>query len=98
MNSRFVKTWFIIAGSFAGLSVVYYIVRIFDNFLNSNSIEGTLLDKLNVYALILLGIAFIMLVAIIPLSKSIEKKNEKQEVKKVEESTLLEKYKTKKTK
>lgn len=98
MNTKFLKTWFITAGSFAGLAIVYYIVRIIDQLVNRYGIEGTLLDKLNLYALICLGIALLMFIAIIPISKLLEKKNAEKLALKEQESTLLAKYKTKKTK
>ena len=98
MNSKFVKTWFIVAGSFAGLGALYYIIRIVDSIVNDNSIKGTLLYRLNTYALICLGVALVMLIAIIPLAKWFEKKEDAKASRKQEEPTLLAKYKTKKTK
>lgn len=98
MNSKFVKTWFIIAGSFAGLGVIYYIVRLFDLLFNPNKIEGTLLAKLNIYAIIAFGVSLLMLVVFIPLSKKIENNNSKKVTTKVSEHEILAKYKSKKTK
>jgi len=96
MNSKFLKVWYIVAGSFTGLSLIYYIVRIFDAIFNKDSIEGTLLDKLNLYAIILLCVAFVMLLCGGLLAKAIEKKVSQKESTKVEESELLMKYKSKK--
>jgi hypothetical protein len=98
MNSKFVKTWFIIAGSFAGLGVIYYIIRLFDIIFNPNKIEGTLLAKLNIYAIIALGVALLMLIVFIPLSKRLENKASKKVTVKASDEEILAKYKSKKTK
>ena len=98
MKSKFVKTWFIIAGAFGGLAIIYYIIRLIDLVVNPNRIEGTLLDNLNIYAIILLGVALVMLIAIIPLSKKIEVYEAKKASQLVNENDILAKYKSKKNK
>ena len=98
MNSKALKIWYSICGVFAGLAILYYIVRLFDNIINDRSIEGTFLERLNIVAIIFFGIALLMLLLAIPLSKMIENKDTKVDQKKVNDSALLEKYKSKKNK
>jgi ribose/xylose/arabinose/galactoside ABC-type transport system permease subunit len=98
MKSKFAKIWFMVAGGFVGLAAIYYVIRLIDTFVNPNRIEGTLLDKLNIYAIIALGVALLMLIAIIPLSKKLEAKAAHQELKKDQDHIILAKYKSKKNK
>ncbi|HHU56590.1 MAG TPA: hypothetical protein GXZ48_07955 [Acholeplasmataceae bacterium] len=97
MNSKTLKIWYSISGVFAGLAILYYVVRLFDRIFNAKDIEGTLLDKLNIVAIIFLAIALIMLLLAIPLSKMIENKSQKVDEHKISNAALLEKYKSKKT-
>lgn len=98
MNSKFLKIYYIVAASFAGLGVVYYIARLIDLIVNPNTIEGTLLDQLNVYALVSFGIALLMLVIIIPITLKMEKDAQAKMALKAKDQENLAKYKSKKTK
>lgn len=98
MDKKTLKIWFSICGAFAGLAIIYYIIRIFDHFLNDRSIEGTLLEKLNVVAIIFLIIALGMLLLTVPISNMIEKRSIKVDQKKASDTALLEKYKSKRNK
>lgn len=98
MKSKFVRIWYIVAGVFGGAAIIYYLVRLYDLYFNPNQIEGTLLDKLNIYAIIFLAVALLMLIAIIPLSKRIEEAEAKKASQKVDDDKILEKYKSRKTK
>lgn len=98
MKSKFVKIWFMVAGIFGSAAIIYYIVRLYDSITNPDKIDGTLLDKLNVYAIISLGVALLMLIAIIPLSKKIEEHEAKKASLKIDDNKILEKYKSRKTK
>ena len=98
MKSKIVKAWLITACSLAGLAIVYYIIRLIDLVANPNRIEGTLLHKLNPYAIILLALALVMVVVLIPLSKKIEDYEAKKSTKVVHDHEILSKYKSKKTK
>ena len=98
MNSKKLKIYYIVAGSFAGLAILYYIVRIIDRLVNENDITGTLLDKLNIVALIFLGIALLMLIGGIFISSTHEKKQEKIATSREKDQELLAKYKSRKNK
>lgn len=87
-----------VAGSLAGLAILYYIARIIDSLVNDNDISGTLFAKLNIVAIIFLGIALLMLIGGIFISSKYEKKQEKIAASRERDHELLTKYKSKKIK
>ena len=96
MNSKFIKIYYAIAGSFAGLAIIYYLARLVDLIVNDNDISGTVFAKLNTVAIIFLGIALLMLIVGVFLMQRAEKKaNKKPDVNKNDQE-LLAKYKSKK--
>lgn len=98
MKSKFVKIWFMVAGVFIGAAAIYYLIRLIDGIVNPNRIEGTLLETLNIYAIICLGVALLMFIAIIPLSKKLEERAASKAASKVQDHEILAKYKSKKNK
>jgi len=96
VNSKFLKVWYTVCGVFTGLAILYYLVRLLYNIFSYRSIEGTILDKLNIVAIIFLGVSLLMLLLAIPLSKKLENRVAKVDQKKAQDQALLEKYKTKK--
>ena len=96
MNSKALKIYYIIAGSFAGLAILYYIARIIDSLVNEYDISDTLFGKLNIVAIIFLAIALVMLIVGVLITSRQEKKLEQTTVTKQRDQELLAKYKTKK--
>lgn len=96
MNLKKLKIYYIVAGSFAGLSIIYYIARIIDALTNENDISNTLFGKLNIVAIIFLGIALLMFIGGILITSKQEKNQEKAHESKQKDQELLAKYKSKK--
>jgi len=90
------KIYYIVAGSFAGLAIIYYIARIIDVLVNENDISGTLFAKLNIVAIIFLAIALLILLVGVFVSAKHEKTQGKIAENKEKEQELLAKYKSKK--
>ncbi|MFA5542356.1 MAG: hypothetical protein WC008_01040 [Bacilli bacterium] len=97
MKSKLLKTWFIVAFSFVGLGVLYYLVLLFDIVLNPLE-TSQVLKTLNWVAIGLFVVALIMILLSTPLAKWIDKKNSSKKVVTVDEQQVLNKYKSKKTK
>lgn len=95
MNLKFLKAWMIVAYSFCGLGVIYYLVRLGDLIFNSYETSKVLLD-LNLYAILCFVVAVIMFILVIPFSKKVEKSMSLQENNKNKEIEILNKYKSKK--
>ncbi len=95
MNLKFLKIWLITAYSFCGLGAIYYLIRLGDLIFNENETPKLLLS-LNLYAIISFGIAIIMFILVIPMSKKVESKVNNNKDSKQIESEILNKYKSKK--
>lgn len=96
MNSKFFKVYYIVAGSFGGLAVLYYIARLIDLLVNENDISGTLFGKLNIVAIIFLAISLIMLVVGMMISNKKSKTQINADEVQTKDQELLAKYKSKK--
>lgn len=96
MNQKFFKIYYIVAGSFVGLAVLYYIARLIDALTNENDISGTFFGKLNIVAIIFLAIALIMLIVGVVISANKEKKKVAAVSNQQKDQELLAKYKSKK--
>lgn len=97
MKSKLLKTWFVVAFSFVGLGILYYIFLLFDTVLNPNETPQLLRD-LNWVAIALFVVALIMIALSPTLAKLVEKKHSTKKVVVVDEDKILNKYKSKKTK
>lgn len=97
MKEKILKIWYVIAGCFGGLAILYFVVLMFFNLFSDEVLSGVF-DTLNIIAIIFLFIALIMLLLAAPLLNYLEKKENIEQSKKVDEEKLLEKYKSKKKK
>lgn len=97
MKSKLLKTWFIVAFSFVGLGILYYILLLFDTVLNPNE-TAKLLKDLNWVAIGLFIVALIMIALAPTIAKLIDNKKASKKVVVVDEDKILNKYKSKKTK
>ena len=96
MKSKFFKVYYIIAGSLAGLAIIYYIARLIDLVVNQNDISNTLFGKLNIVAIIFLAVALLMFIVGVLLTTKQEKKQVNTVSSKQTDQELLAKYKSKK--
>jgi|SRR5690554_743860 len=97
MKEKVLKIWYIIAGCFGGIAILYYLVLLGYSLFSDEVLPG-LFDTLNIIAIIFLLIALIMLLLAAPLVNYLSKKENLEKSKKVDEEKLLEKYKSKKKK
>lgn len=93
MSQKFLKVWYIIVGIFAAIAVVYYLVYLIDYLVNPYVNEA--IKKFNPYAIAFLTTALLMLVALIPISKMIDKKQAKIAAQRAKDQEYLAKYKKK---
>jgi membrane protein insertase Oxa1/YidC/SpoIIIJ len=96
LNSKFIKIYYGIAGSFAGLAIIYYLARLVDLLINDNDISGTVFAKLNTVAIIFLAVALLMLIVGVFMMQRVEKKTTNIPVANQKDQELLAKYKSKK--
>lgn len=95
MKTKFLKVWYMVAGGFALVAILYYIIRFIVQSVDPDNITAAY-QTLDIFGLVFLGISLLMLVAIIPIMKISEVKQAKLEEQKALEQERLAKYKKKK--
>jgi len=95
VKTKFMKSWYITVGGLTGVAIIYFIVRFIAYSIDPDNITATY-QTMDVIGFIFLGIALLMLIALIPMAKINEAKEMKLQQQKALEQEKLAKYKKKK--